>query len=94
MAIGRRCDVGCLTWPDDKKYAKCPVCGEPTTRYSNLKVADADEINETLFDVFYKEWDERQPASRLLMTPEEALVWDQKYPDGRPDPSPDKVVVS
>lgn len=89
MALGRRCDLGCLTWPDDKKkYDPCPICGEPTTRYRGVTVADEDEITQAMFEAFYKEWDERKPANRLLMTPEESLYWDEKYPGGRPDPRP------
>ena len=43
-AADRRCDLGCLTWPDDrKKYGICPICGEPTTRYRNVEVSDEDE---------------------------------------------------
>lgn len=85
MALGRRCDIGCLTWPDDNKYKVCPICGEPTTRYRGVTVADDDEINNAYFEAFYEEWDEKMPPSRLEMTPEEIIYWESKYPGGRPD---------
>lgn len=80
--LGRRCDIGCMTWPDDKKYNPCPICGEKTTRYRGVTVDDEDEINHALFEAFYEnEW-----TPQLEMTPEESLYWASKYPDGRPDP--------
>lgn len=92
MALGRRCAIGCLTWPDEKnKYGTCPVCGEKTTRYRGVTVADEDEINAALFEAHYREYDERMPASRLKMTPEQALYWDGKYPNGKPDPPKPKT---
>lgn len=65
MAWGRRCDLGCESWPDDDKYAKCPVCGEEATRYSNLKPLDEQEAASAAFDLFYARWDESHAASRL-----------------------------
>lgn len=35
MAWGRRCSIGCATWPDDEQYEQCPECGTPTDRFSN-----------------------------------------------------------
>jgi hypothetical protein len=43
MAWGRRCEIGCETWPDESTYTTCPSCGEKTTRYSNLSPLDAAE---------------------------------------------------
>lgn len=40
---GRRCDIGCESWPDTAEYKVCPVCGEQTTCYSNLHPLDVDE---------------------------------------------------
>lgn len=88
MALGRRCDIGCLTWPDDPAYKTCPVCGEKTKRYRGVKPADADEVAQAKFEAFYKEWDEKMPDSRLQMSPEQSLRWDGKYPNGRPDVLP------
>lgn len=37
MAVGRRCDCGCQTWPDDKAYETCPICEQKTSKFSNLQ---------------------------------------------------------
>lgn len=88
MALGRRCELGCETWPDDNRYNKCPTCGEDTTRYKGVTPLEQDEANHAEFLAFYEEWDKR-PAVRLQMTPEESLKWDALYPNGRPDtPAP------
>lgn len=60
---GRRCDLGCESWPPDDEFENCPICGQPTTRYSNLYPLDLDEalaIKGRLdFDDFYThEWPE------------------------------------
>lgn len=59
---GRRCDLGCESWPADDEFELCPICGQPTTRYSNLYPLALDEalaIKLRLdFDDFYThEWD-------------------------------------
>jgi len=82
--IGRRCNVGCETWPDDDKYEYCPVCREPTKRFSNMTPLDESEARAAAFEAFYAEWDKR-PAVRLKETPEETLRWDTLYPGGKPD---------
>lgn len=55
---GRRCDLGCESWPDDMIYQKCPTCGEPTTRYTNLWPVSAEEgrsaIRLAAFERFYE----------------------------------------
>ena len=87
MAIGRRCEIGCETWPDDDKYKACPECGETTTRYRGVEPLSEEEAAPRRFEAFYREWDEKMPDVRLKMTPEETLRWDGLYPDGRPSPS-------
>lgn len=60
MAYGRRCDLGCESWPDDDSYESCPVCGQPTERASGLKPLPADDardLKRTLdFEAFYEAW--------------------------------------
>lgn len=34
--IGRRCAMGCETWPDETEYLSCPICREPTKRYRGV----------------------------------------------------------
>ena len=84
MAIGRRCDLGCETWPDDDQYKVCPECGQKTTRYKSVTPLTEEEAIPLRFEAFYKEWDEKMPDTRLLMTPEESLRWDGLFPNGRP----------
>lgn len=55
MAWGRRCDLGCESWPDDDRYVNCPVCGEPTTRFSNLRPLSPSEANHAEFEAHYIE---------------------------------------
>lgn len=43
MANGRRCPLGCASWPDEALYAKCPVCGEETDRFNNLQPLSSSE---------------------------------------------------
>lgn len=65
MAWGRRCDLGCESWPDDKRYDKCPSCGRETTRYSNLRPLDKLEALFAEFEAFYEDWDNEHDADRL-----------------------------
>lgn len=93
MALGRRCDMGCESWPDSNEYRVCPLCGEPTTRFRNLQPLDEDEARRVKFDAFYAGWCEgrNQPLDGPLPnTPEESLFWAAKYPDGEPPEPADK----
>jgi hypothetical protein len=58
MAAGRRCDLGCESWPPDERFITCPVCGEPTENYTNLKPLELDEalsiLNHQKFERFYE----------------------------------------
>lgn len=89
MAWGRRCDLGCESWPDADDYKRCPECGGETTRYSNLRPMDDDEAASAKahkeFETFYEVYDRKADPARLVMDPEEAVYWDEKYPEGRPD---------
>ncbi len=55
MAWGRRCDIGCESWPDSNKYARCPLCHEETTRYTNLKPISETVARELAFEAYYEE---------------------------------------
>lgn len=60
MSIGRRCAMGCATWPDETTYLDCPICRKATKRYrgadpmtpkaalSAKKYADFDHYYETV----------------------------------------------
>lgn len=83
--IGRRCHIGCETWPDEDDYEICPICTKPTKRYRNVAPLDEIEARYAAFEAFYEEWDKR-PKVRLQETPEEALRWESLYPGGKPLP--------
>lgn len=55
---GRRCDLGCESWPDELIYQRCPTCGEKTTRYTNLYPVSDEEgrsaIRHEAFERFYE----------------------------------------
>lgn len=57
--LGRRCDMGCETWPDEAEYARCPVCEEPTSRYRDvhpLSPEDAQsKVNHIKFERYYED---------------------------------------
>jgi hypothetical protein len=64
---GRRCEIGCETWPDNDAYEICPRCGEPTKRYVNLHPMDEAEAYITAahldFEDYYQhEWPEERAA--------------------------------
>jgi hypothetical protein len=85
VALGRRCDVGCASWPDDQKYRTCPICGESTSRFTNLAPLDEDEAVSLIFEHFYEGWCDakNQPTTGgLPMSPEDSLYWEGKYPGG------------
>lgn len=57
---GRRCAVGCESWPDKDEYRTCPICGEATKAFNNLIPLPEDEAASkaahALFEDFYEEW--------------------------------------
>jgi hypothetical protein len=69
---GRRCDLGCESWPDADEFSKCLRCGGPTTRYSNLQplsLAEARSIKRHVeFERFYED-----RCKRLGVPPSGAL---------------------
>ena len=62
MAWGRRCSIGCETWPDEPVYDPCPTCGEKTTRYKNLTPLPADEAQSILLHAQFERYYERRCA--------------------------------
>lgn len=89
---GRRCDVGCESWPDDDEYEVCPICGEDTTRYTNLTPISEDEAQTIKAYMFFEGYYEDHCASKnqsvdgaLEPTQEQHEKYDALYPGGRPD---------
>lgn len=60
MAVGRRCDIGCESWPNQELYARCPICGEATKVYTNLRPLSEKEAASILshkeFEVYYERY--------------------------------------
>ncbi len=58
MSWGRRCDMGCESWPDSDEYEFCHRCDEPTRRLRNLRPLDDPEANSLKlsleFETFYE----------------------------------------
>jgi hypothetical protein len=89
---GRRCDIGCTSWPDDDKYDICPICKEETERFSNLQPIEEDEaaslVNHLEFEEYYQDRCDRRglPAEGdLEPTEEQHEKYDALYPGGQPD---------
>lgn len=59
MAVGRRCPMGCETWPDSDKYSKCPKCEEPTKKFSGVEPLPNREaesiVNHIEFEKYYEQ---------------------------------------
>lgn len=60
MAWGRRCEIGCESWPDEAIYDPCPTCGQKTTRYRNLTPLPADEARSILLHEQFERYYERR----------------------------------
>lgn len=60
MAVGRRCDIGCETWPDQMLYQRCLHCGEMTRRVSNAQPLPVEEALSMLlheeFESYYEHY--------------------------------------
>lgn len=56
--LGRRCAMGCQSWPDDEAYATCPICEELTRLYRGinpLSEKDAASLaNKANFERYYE----------------------------------------
>lgn len=79
MAWGRRCDLGCESWPDDAEYKVCPICSCEAPRFSNLRPLDKKEAAKAKarieFEVFYEKHCEElgQPVEGPLEAPREDM---------------------
>lgn len=64
MAFGRRCAIGCESWPDSDEYKVCPSCLEPTKRYRNLTPLTEDEGKFKKLHIEFEEYYERRCLDR------------------------------
>lgn len=70
--IGRRCDMGCETWPDEDDYKECPQCGEQTRRCRGVRPLSSEEAQsrkahldfEALYEVHAAEVGELSPLTQ------------------------------
>ena len=57
----RRCDIGCESWPDEPIFGHCAVCGESTTRFSNIDpTVDRDEARSLKLHELFEKYYERR----------------------------------
>jgi hypothetical protein len=68
MAPGRRCDLGCASWPDSDEYNECPTCGEATTRFGNLTPLPDDEARTITLKIKFDEFYEARCIERGIPT--------------------------
>lgn len=72
MPWGRRCEIGCASWPDKAIYMTCPQCGSKTVRFSNVHPMTDEEAESILlhqqFDAYYAKWcaQKKQPVDGPL----------------------------
>lgn len=66
MAEGRRCAIGCETWPDEPLYSKCCVCGEDTrkVRGNSVTPLDPDEAESKKLHYEFERYYERRCQRR------------------------------
>lgn len=55
--VGRRCAMGCETWPATAEFESCPTCRAPTRLYRSVHpIADEEAMSllrHAEFDEFY-----------------------------------------
>jgi hypothetical protein len=56
---GRRCALGCESWPDEAIYSRCPVCGQPTERVSNLEPLSDEDARSILLHAEFEKYYEK-----------------------------------
>ncbi len=62
--FGRRCAIGCESWPDLEEYERCPICGEVTTRYNNLLPLTKKEAKSRAAHARFEDFYEERCAAR------------------------------
>lgn len=83
MNIGRRCTLGCETWPDALLFRKCYVCGEDTRRVRGETVeplSDEEAMKIVLYHEFEKFYERR---CRRLGVPVEGPLEDPQAAPGQ-----------
>lgn len=56
MEGGRRCDIGCASWPNHDDYKTCPQCGEPTRLIRNVQPMEADEARSIMLHLRFEDY--------------------------------------
>lgn len=82
---GRRCALGCESWPDKLDFQKCLRCGEPTTRYSNLTVMPLDEAEALLHRARFNAYYARRCAERHIPVAGALPDWYEKQLEPLPE---------
>lgn len=62
MSVGRRCALGCMTWPDILLFQRCYICGEETRRVRGDSVdpiSDEEAMKIASYHEFEKFYERR-----------------------------------
>lgn len=54
--VGRRCALGCYTWPDKAMYLNCAVCGEPTERFKKRSPVDEEAAQRYFLELQFEKY--------------------------------------
>lgn len=54
--LGRRCAMGCETWPNTDDYLTCPKCGEPTRVGRDAVPLEPDVARGLLRQAQFERW--------------------------------------
>jgi hypothetical protein len=70
-----RCAAGCESWPSITDYKTCPICGEPTSMFSDIDPISQEEARSIKrrieFEEYYEDWDDKHDPIRLMPTDED-----------------------
>jgi hypothetical protein len=75
---GRRCDLGCESWPDLLEFQTCVRCGSETTRFSNLRPLSVEEARKIAREIEFNAFYERRCAEKKIPSTGKLPEWYEK----------------
>jgi hypothetical protein len=73
--LGRRCDLGCESWPDSEEFSVCVRCGGETTRFSNLQPLTLEEARSIKAHVDFNDYYERRCREKKIPATGQLPAW-------------------